>query len=143
MGNAMVPTGHAGAGPHAAMSTMNGASEFSLSSHIPQTPLQAPSSAMNIQPGQNSMPNSNAGAMPDLGSVQQGSGHVENNILAEDAQGIKRKLDGNEGDSKRARQKTGKQMLESRRPAFSSLCNTGSEPPESISVRLEFNLVQY
>ncbi|KAF8225042.1 hypothetical protein L208DRAFT_1380821 [Tricholoma matsutake] len=93
--------------------SMNGAAQFTHA-YTPQTPHQRPSSANLGQPD-HSTPNS-LSTLPDtLLDAPQANGFGDGNVLDQEMQGIKRKMDFDLEDTKRARQKT------------------GSEPPEVAS----------
>jgi SWI/SNF chromatin-remodeling complex subunit SWI1 len=86
---------------------MNGAPQFP---HVytPQTPHQRPSSAnLGLAQPDQSTPHS-LSALPDvLLDMPQANGFGDGNVLDQEMQGIKRKMDFDLEDTKRARQKTG------------------------------------
>lgn len=106
------------AGTHASSSSTNGTSQYSqypqASQVTPQTPHQRPSSsALNTQQStpivpQGLHPTSSLESMPGTTTMLQSNGQTEKNVLDQDMQGLKRKLDSEEADIKRVRQKTGK-----------------------------------
>ena len=103
------------AGAHASGSTVNGTSQFHQPSQTPQVPhQQLPSSTFNMQqPNQGISQSLNAAPQSEsiAAAHQSNVPASEQNVLDQDVQGIKRKLDSEEADGKRARQKTGKNLL--------------------------------
>lgn len=76
--------------------------------HTPQTPHQRPgSTTLNPQIPPHSLPVTQSTPQPGTGPTG------ESNLLDNDAQGIKRKLDIEDAEVKRARQKTGVHYLDS------------------------------
>lgn len=85
-------------GPHTPLTTMNGTSQTPS-----QTPQRPGSTALN-QPTHGTPHSMPGGSLLD----SMANGHmIEGNVLEQETQGIKRKMDFDQGD-KRARQKTGK-----------------------------------
>lgn len=86
---------------------MNGASQFPHA-YPPHTPHPRPSSAnLGLAPSEQSTPH-NVSAVPDaLLDLPQANGFGDGNVLDQELQGLKRKMDFDTEDSKRARQKTG------------------------------------
>jgi SWI/SNF chromatin-remodeling complex subunit SWI1 len=105
-------------------SLLNGVSQYSQPSNAPVTPqtphLRPPSSAANTNmqpsPSQTNAQSSRTGPTSDpIPGNQAGHGFpgppLEKEVFDSDVQGIKRKLDSEEVDSKRVRQKTGKSVV--------------------------------
>lgn len=96
-------------GPVAAIGTMGqpsqnmkGSHSSNAATHTPQTPHQRPgSTAINTQLSQHNVPLPQSTSQTGMGSGG------EQNLLDGDIQGIKRKLDMEDAEGKRARQKTG------------------------------------
>lgn len=90
---------------------VNGAVPIPPSPSLANTPQMRPSSSMNMRQSQHNTPQSIARA-PSMESMPSSNGQAqgppfERNVLDRDAQGIKRKNETEDEDSKRTRQKTG------------------------------------
>ena len=84
---------------------VNGASQFP---YTPQTPHPRPLSAnMGLAQSDQSTPHSLSGLPDTLLDIPQANGFGDSNVLDQEMQGIKRKMDFDLEDTKRARQKTG------------------------------------
>jgi SWI/SNF chromatin-remodeling complex subunit SWI1 len=113
-------------GPQGSLS-VNGAPQFTHA----YPPHQQPSSAnLGLNQSDQSTPHS-LSALPDtLLDIPQANGFGDGNLLDQEVQGIKRKIDFDLEDTKRVRQKTGSCCF----PLQTTLayrCVPGSEPPEA------------
>jgi SWI/SNF chromatin-remodeling complex subunit SWI1 len=105
---------------------VNGAHFVNPANHTPQTPQQRPgSTALNPQLSHNIQLQQNT---PQPGAGPSG----DSNLLDNDIQGIKRKLDAEDAEGKRTRQKTGKLLLTSYLLLLLIFC--GLDPIENGSV---------
>lgn len=102
----------------------------------PVTPTQRPSSAtFNAHSGTPGPSNITSIASADsISSIPQSEGVAElaENVLDQDVQGIKRKMEFDEGGNKRTRQKTGKLSFN---PVLTAKSKAYLEPPDSSTVR--------
>lgn len=127
------PMGSLNMAPGAALpSTINGSSAFPQPS-TPHIPTQRPESTApnQLTPGtSHSLP----GGFPHDTTVNGLSSDA--NILDQELQGIKRKVEYEEQDGKRVRQKTGEYLIEVISLVRPSVVITDSEPPENTIVGL-------
>ncbi|KAF8898585.1 hypothetical protein BD779DRAFT_1484669 [Infundibulicybe gibba] len=115
-------------GPHTSMTGTNGNSNFPPLPQTPQTPQQRPSSAaLNIP----STSNLNNVVMHDSMVQPPHNQSSDVNVLDQDTQGMKRKMVGDDDDSKRARLKTGSEPPESTSSAVLPVVDRSSVEPSS------------
>ncbi|KAF9015307.1 hypothetical protein BDQ17DRAFT_1340827 [Cyathus striatus] len=105
--------------------SLNGSTSF-LQSHTPQPPHQRPSSTLNPHQPISSSSITGMSVSESLPSNQRSLVNIPDNMLDSDLQGIKRKLDMDEGDSKRVRQKT--------EPLDSNIPSNQNEPPMTSGI---------
>jgi SWI/SNF chromatin-remodeling complex subunit SWI1 len=123
VGNMLGMNGHNGAA--APLPTTNGVSHNPSIHHPPQTPLRPPSTAQSVHYSDHGTPQPSIASSAETGQIHLNglSGQMsEKNVLDQEVPGMKRKLESEEADNKRARQRT-----------------SGSEPPEGGSLANSVN----